>query len=219
MTRSMLRAATALALVTLLGGCGVLSLIGGGKPKNPAQMYRFGGPAAVASSAQATADAAIPVQLDSLTFQPAAEGDRILAVSGAEAFYIANTRWVSPADELFVEAAGRAFDRAGLQLTRRGQPIQTGYGVTLTVPVFEARYDAGPQAAPTVVVEVRAAMLANREPAGSTRAAASVPAASNNVSAIVAAYDAATLQVLDNVAAWAATTARTAPRPQALSER
>jgi cholesterol transport system auxiliary component len=119
------------------------------------------------------------VQLDSLEFQSAAEGDRLLAVSGAEAFYIANSRWVSPADELFTAAAARAFDRAGLQLVQRGQAIQSNYGVSLTVPAFETRYDAGPEAAPTVVVEVRAAMLANRLTVGSTRAAASVPAAAN----------------------------------------
>jgi ABC-type uncharacterized transport system auxiliary subunit len=45
---------------------------------------------------------------------------------------------------------------------------------------------------------------------GSTRAVASVPAAMNSVTAIVAAYDAATLQALDQVAAWAATRTRAA---------
>ena len=41
MTRHLIRAAITLALVSTLGGCGVLSLVGGGKPKNPAQLYRF----------------------------------------------------------------------------------------------------------------------------------------------------------------------------------
>ncbi|MDP8915646.1 MAG: ABC-type transport auxiliary lipoprotein family protein [Pseudomonadota bacterium] len=212
MNRTLFRAAAALALAASLGGCAVLGLLtGGGGQKNKAQLYRFGGPAE-AVVARTGPDTTTPIQLESLTFQPAAEGDRMLAINGAEAFYIAQSRWVSPAEELFTAAAGRAFDRVGLQLTRRGQPIQTGYGLALTVPVFETRYDAGLEAAPTVVVEVRAAMLGDRQPLGSTRAAASVPAASNNVTAIVAAYDAASRQTLDAVAAWAAATARSAPR-------
>ena len=212
MIRPMLRAAAVLSLSAALGGCAILGLLGGGGgEKNRAQLYRFG-EQTVLPATQVGMDAATPVQLESLTFQPAAEGDRMLAVNGAEAFYIAKSRWVSPAEELFTAAAARAFDRAGLNLVRRGQQIQTGYGLTLTVPAFETRYDAGPEAAPTVVVEVRAAMLGNRQPLGSTRAAASVPAASNNVSAIVAAYDTATRQALDSIAAWAATTARSAPR-------
>lgn len=208
--RTFAQGAAALALALTLGGCSILRLVGGGGG-DPAQLYRFGGMSTPAAAAPGAADTAIPVQLDSLTFQPAADGDRMLAVNGTEAFYIANSRWVSNADELFTEAAGRAFDRAGLQLIRRGQPIQSGYGLTLTVPVFETRYEAGPEAAPTVIVEVRAAMLAERQPLGSTRTSASVPAASNNVSAIVAAYDAATRQALDAIAAWAATTARSTP--------
>jgi len=209
MTRTLLRAAAALALSAALGGCAALRLLGGGGG-DPTQLYRFGeesGP----TPAPAAAAAATPVELDSLTLQPAAEGDRILAVNGAEAFYIAGSRWVSPAEDLFAAAASRAFDRTGLQLVPQGQAPQADYGVTLSVPAFEARYDRGLEAPPTVVVEVRAAMLGGRRALGSTRADASVPAASNNVSAIVAAYDAATRQALDQVAAWAAATARSNP--------
>lgn len=211
MIRPLLRATAVLALAVTLGGCAVLRLLGGGGG-DPAQLYRFGGEAQAVATTGATPDAATIIQLESLAFQPAAEGDRMLAVNGTEAFYIANSRWVSPAEDLFTEAASRAFDRAGLRLIQRGQSIQTGYGLSLSVPAFETRYNAGPNAAPTVVVEVRAAMLSDRQPVGSTRTVASVPAASNNVTAIVAAYDAATRQALDGVAAWSATAARAAPR-------
>lgn len=215
MIRNLMRAAAALTLAAGLGGCAVLGLLGGGGGKNPAQLYRFGGGDPVASALAAPANAT-PVRLASLTFQPAADGDRLLAVNGAEAFYIANSRWVSPAEQLFIEAARRAFDRSGLQLVRPDQPINSDVGVTLTVPVFETRYEAGPQAPPTVVVEIRAALAANRTPLGSTQSTVSTTATANTVTAIVAAYDASTRQALDSIAAWTATTARAAP-PRAAS--
>ncbi len=201
--RAILTTAVVGAAVGLLGGC---SLLGGGKP---AQLYRFG----VAEAAPTPATARV-VQLNGLEFQPAAEGDRLLAVNGSEAFYLAQSRWVSPARELFTQAADRAFDRAGMDLIRRGQPQTPTANLNLTVPVFEARYLGGLEAAPTVLVEVEAALASTtgeRGSLGSTRAAASVPATANTVPAIVAAYDAASRQALDQVAAWAATTAGAGP--------
>ena len=195
--------ALVLTAAGLLSGCG---LLGGGKP---AQLYRFGAADAAAAPAAATV-----VQLNGLEFQPAAEGDRLLAVNGSEAFYVAQSRWVSPARELFIQAADRAFDRTGLDLIRRGQPQTPVANLNLTVPVFEARYLNGVEAAPTVFVEVEAAMASTtggRGPLGSTRAAATVAASANTVPAIVAAYDAASRQALDQVAVWAGTTARAAP--------
>ena len=202
--RSILTKAAVLASAGLLASCGIL---GGGKP---AQLYRFG----VADVAAPAPAPATVVQLNGLEFQPAAEGDRLLAVNGSEAFYVAQSRWVSPARELFTQAADRAFDRAGMDLIRRGQPQTPRANLNLTVPVFEARYLNGVEAAPTVYVEVEAALAATsgeRGPLGSTRAAASAAAAANTVPAIVAAYDTASRQALDQVAAWAATTARSAP--------
>lgn len=172
-------------------------------------MYRFG--AADASAAQPSS---VIVQLNALTLQQAAQGDRLLAVNGSEVFYISQSRWVSPAEDLLAQAADRAFDRAGLDLIRRGgaqTPIAT---LNLSVPVFEARYSAGLEAAPTVVVEVEAAMASatgERSLLGSTRTTATVPASANTVTAIVAAYDVATVQALDQLAIWAAGRARAAP--------
>jgi cholesterol transport system auxiliary component len=206
--KTKLTTAAALATVLLLGGCALLG--GGGKR---AQMYRFG----ASDAAPATAQAPV-VQLNGLVFQRAAEGDRLLAVNGAEAFYIAQSRWVSPAQELFTQAVDRAFDRAGLDLIRRGQPQTPVANLNLTVPVFEARYLAGVESAPTVFVEVEAVMASvggDRGPLGATRASASVPAARNTVPAIVAAYDAATRQTLDQVATWARTAATAGARPPA----
>lgn len=202
--RPLAKAALALAVVSALGGC---ALLGGGKR---AQLYRFGmdQPAAAASAPATT------LLLSAFNFQNAAAGDRLLAVRGAEAFYIARARWVSRADELFTQAAERAFSRAGLRLARRGQPFDPDVNLVLAVPVFEARYLNGTEAAPTVVVEARASVLAgaNRAVVGEQTFTLSQPAAANTVPQIAAAYDAATMQVLDQVATWAAATAARAPR-------
>jgi hypothetical protein len=88
------------------------------------------------------------VKLHSVSFDPAAEGDRILSITGAEAAYLSNSRWVAPARDLFAEAAERAFDRAGVRLARRDQPFDADANLVLEVPTFEARYENGPEAPP-----------------------------------------------------------------------
>jgi len=189
----------ALAGALALGGCG---LLGGGKPAN---LYRFG-----AGEAAATAPVEVrggrTVGLSNLTFAEESEGDRILTITGGEAAYIKQTRWVAPASELFTAAAERAFDRAGVRLALRGQPYNTDAGLILEVPTFEARYENGAKAAPVVVVEVRASLVAGMEKrlVGETAFTARQPAAENRVSAIVEAFDTATRQALDHTATWAA---------------
>jgi cholesterol transport system auxiliary component len=195
-------------LTGLLASAVLLSACLPGRGPRP-QMYRFG-----AADAPATQPSSTVVQLNALTLQPAAQGDRLLAVNGPQAFYISQSRWVSPAEDLLLQAADRAFDRAGLNLIRRGGAETPVANLNLNVPVFEARYLAGLEAAPTVVVEVEASMASTtgeRGSLGSTRAVATVPATANTVTAIVAAYDAATQQALDQAAGWAAGQSRGRP--------
>jgi cholesterol transport system auxiliary component len=189
---------SALAAALLLGGCGIL---GGGKP---AYLYRFGG--GEAAQAAAPASTGRTVALANLTFAEESEGDRILTMTGGEAAYIKQTRWVAPARDLFTAAAERAFDRAGVRLARRGQQFDSSASLVLEVPTFEARFENGAKAAPTVVVEVRASMVTGTEQRllGDTAYTARRPAAANQVSAIVEAFDAATREALDHTATWAA---------------
>ena len=201
-------AVTALSLS--LGGCALLGMLGGGS-KNPAQLYRFGGAETTASGPVAAG--AVNVQLSSLRMDSAAEGDRLLAITDTEASYIADSRWVAPAQDLMTLAAERAFDRVGLRLIRRGQPIGPDISLSLEVPTFEARYENGADAAPVVVVEIRAALIAGptRDVLGEAAYTVRQPAPANRVGAIVAAYDLAVRQALDQTAGWAATTVRTLP--------
>lgn len=198
-----MRAAAILALAgaLALGGCG---LLGGGKPAN---LYRFG--ASDAAPAAAPGRAVRTLALSNLTFADESESDRILTVTGGEAAYIARTRWVAPARDLFTAAAERAFERAGVRLARRGQGYNTDASLILEVPTFEARFENGPKAAPVVVVEVRASIVAGTERrlVDETAYTARQPAAENRVSAIVEAFDRATDQALQHTATWAASRA------------
>jgi cholesterol transport system auxiliary component len=101
--------ATALAL----SGC--ISLL----PKSkPAQLYSFAPPPAKAAAASANA---VAVFRSNGQFQEEASDDRILTMSNGKAAYIAETRWVAPAETLFNESLANAFDASPIRLIARGQ--------------------------------------------------------------------------------------------------
>jgi cholesterol transport system auxiliary component len=90
-----------------------------------------------------------------------------------------------------------------VRLISRGEPATAAYILRLDVRNFEARYDHGPKAAPTVLVRVRAAMTRGTDKQVAEKIfEASVPASDNRVSAIVPAYDKAVAQVLKQIVAW-----------------
>jgi len=72
------------------------------------------------------------------------------------------------------------------------------------VRTFEARYLNGPDAAPTVVVDVHAALdkTVDRTLAGDRSFRAQVTASDNRVGAIANAYDQAVAKVLGELVAW-----------------
>ena len=197
----LLRAAAVAAACVALSGC-LGGLLGGGKP---AQLYRFGQlPTAAAQAAPAAGTVGV-FRATSL-FQREAAGDKILAITGGEAQYIAESRWVAPASVLWDQAVLAAFEAAPgrVRLISRGEPGRADYTLRLDVRNFETRYEAGPEGAPTVLVRARAALARDRaETLGPERVFESrVPAASNRVSSIVAAYDRATGDVLGQVVRW-----------------
>ncbi|MDB5422816.1 MAG: hypothetical protein JWQ29_232, partial [Phenylobacterium sp.] len=119
--------------------------------------------------------------------------------------FIAQSRWVSPASVLFNEAVAAAFDAdpGPVRLVSRGQQAKTAYALRLDVRNFEARYESGPDGAPTVVVRVRAVLTNSdlsktAEQIFETRTRAS----DNRVGAIVAAYDKGMADVLGQLVAW-----------------
>ncbi len=207
--RSGLRLAAGLAAVAALGGCSLLST------PDPVQNYRFGLPLA-APSAVGASPAPLTVSIRRIEFPEAAGDDRILGVTGLETAYIGGARWVSPASTLFDDTLKAAFaNRADrIRVLGRREPGTPPLVLQVTVTTFEARY-AAPGAAPDVVVTARAQLRST--PERRTDGAAirpeegrsvervftvTQPAGENRVSAIVAAFDAATRDINTQIADW-----------------
>ena len=180
-----------------LSGC--ISLL----PKSkPATLYRFGGAPAAAAAAPSRSGA-VAVFLTNGAFQEEAAGDRLLTLSNGQAAYLAQSRWVAPADVLFLQAVGRAFDASPVHLIARGQQGRFAYALRLDVRTFEARYESGPKSAPLVVVRVHAALTkSDQSSVGEKDFEVRVPAADNRVGEIVGAYDRAVGDTLGQIVAW-----------------
>jgi len=200
--------ALALTAVASLALAGCVSLF----PKTePAQLYRFGGSAAAQPGPGAMAGQT-PISIAPLDFTAAAAGDRIMTVTGSEVAYIAAARWASPASVLFNEAMEQAFERNARTVSLMGRRGGRSARLMLDVDVnaFEARYENGREAAPTVVVSLDARLLQIRERNVVAHRVIEVrqPAAENRVSAIVAAMDTATGQALGQLVEWTDANAR-----------
>ncbi len=198
---SRLRSLLAAALLIPLGACVTLF------PKaEPSQLYRFGDtpPAAAETSGPPMA-----VHLGPTGFVQAAGGDRILTVTGGEAAYIAESRWVSPASVLFDEAVERAFQgsEGRVRLITRGEAVKADYVLKLDVRRFETRYEYK-DATPEVAVEVRALLTRSKDRAviGEKLFSSQVTAERNRVGAIVAAYDQASDEVIGQLYGWVSST-------------
>jgi len=202
----LLRAAAAGALALSLAGC--ISLL----PKSkPAQLYRFGENHVTAPDPAPPTTSAVGVFWGGGAFQRESAGDRILTITGQKAAYVAGVRWVAPADVLFQQSVERAFEAKGgpVRLIQRGARGSTQYVLRMDVRNFEARYDGGPNAAPTVLIRVHAALVRDRDSqlVSAEVFEATARAQDNRVGAIVQAYDEALAQVLDKAVAWTNTTA------------
>jgi cholesterol transport system auxiliary component len=187
------------AAALALAGC--ISLL----PKSkPAQLYRFGQSAAAAAPGGPAGPRTVAVFRTNGGFEEAAADDRILTVTGGQAAFIADSRWVAPASVLFNEAVSNAFDAqpGRVRLLARGQQGKFAYVLRLDVRQFETVYPA-PDAAPTVAVRVHAALnRADQVMVGEQEFEARVAAGDNRVSAIAAAYDRAVADVIGKLVAW-----------------
>lgn len=183
-----------------LGVSGCISLF---PEKTPAQMYRFGASTPAAAEAGARDG---EVLRGPIVFSRAASNDRIVTVNGTEIAYVAASRWVAPAPALFQEALERGFAATpgAPRLSPFGQGVAATGVLNLDVDAFEARYEQGLEAAPTIVVRIRARITHPRERQllGEQVFEVRRPASENRVSAIVQAYDTAVSEALASLIAW-----------------
>jgi cholesterol transport system auxiliary component len=200
MMRPLARLGLAGLLALALSGC--ISLL----PKSkPADLYRFGGPLNAAQAAPGP-EGKVGVFRTRSEFQRESAGDRILTVTNGNVAYIAGSRWVAPAAVLWDEAVLAAFDAdpGPVRLVSRGEPAAAAYLLRVDVRNFEAHYDDGPKAAPTVLVRVRATMMKGADRNGVVEQIfeSKVRADDNRVTAIVAAFDKAVRDVLGQLVTW-----------------
>jgi cholesterol transport system auxiliary component len=189
--------AAALCLAGSTGAC--VSLF----PKaKPSQLYRFG-----VGGGEARADMGsrtYNVSRAPTEFTRASASDRILTMTGAEAAYVAGSRWVSPAVLLFDEAASRTFDATPgcVRLLNRGDPSSPDARLRMEVRTFEVRYLDGPGTAPTAVVDANISLTRSQDREVILDRAIHIEerAADNRVGAIVAALDAASAKALNEIA-------------------
>ncbi len=169
----------------------------------PSDLYRFGQPAGAQNTATA---GTVGVFKAGGLFQRESAGDRLLTVSAGKVAYVAETRWVAPAAVLWDAAVMAAFDAdpGPVRLMSRGEVGSAPYILRLDVRNFETRYEAGPEAPPTVVLRVRAAMSGgnDRSQVQEKIFETQVKAAENRVGAIVPAYDKAVADVLAEIVTW-----------------
>ncbi|WP_296600491.1 ABC-type transport auxiliary lipoprotein family protein [Phenylobacterium sp.] len=201
----MTRPATLLRLATVGLSALALSACVSLLPKSkPAHLYRFG--QAVAAQDVEAAVGSVGVFRTNATFQRESAGDRLLTITSGKAAYVAETRWIAPAAVLWDEAVVAAFDAdpGHVRLIARGEPGVAPYILRLDVRNFEAHYERGPKAPPTVIVRVRAALTSgtDRGLVAEKLFEKRATAGDNRVSAIVPAYDRAVKEVLGEVVAW-----------------
>jgi cholesterol transport system auxiliary component len=195
---------TAALALTAVALAGCISLF----PKTkPSQLYRFGGPSAEAAGPAAPAAARVGFLKPPATFSRAAAGDQLLSITGEQAAYIAEARWVAPASTLFDEAVSQAFDAnvGPARLVTRGEIGKAAYTLRLDVRNFETVYDQGQGAAPQVLIRVRGTITRNtdRTVVSERIFERTVRAGDNRISAIVMAYDAGMSALTGELVAWA----------------
>lgn len=193
-----LKGAVAVAAVSALGGCALLS------SPDPVQLYRFGNLPSGASEMEAAAST-IPVVMRRPEFPQAVREDRILGVTGTEAAYIKGARWVSSADILFSDSLESAFAAQSTRVRLVGprELTRAGQALDIDVRTFEARY-AAPGAAPVATIIARVRLLNAMERSVTAERVFTVeqPAGENRVGAIVSAFDAATRDIHSQIVEW-----------------
>jgi len=195
--RGLVGVAVTVASSMVLAGCALLDT------PDPVQLYRFGPLDSAYVGERSTAS--VQVSLRRIEFPDAVAGQRILAVTGNEAAYLAGARWVSDAEDLYSQSLETAFgsSASGVRLIGGRELTRADVSLDVDVTTFETRY-ASAGAVPTVVISARARLLSlpGRTVVSEQIFSVSQPAGDNRVSAIVSAFDGATQDLNQQIVAW-----------------
>jgi cholesterol transport system auxiliary component len=186
MSRPAVTVLVAASAALALGGC--VSVFPQSKP---VQLYELS-PEVEAAPMAAAGRPAVNIRLESVRFQQASAGDRLLTVRDGAAAYVGGARWVSPAETLFEEGVTRAFAEhaKGVRLVPHGAVTSAAYGLSVDMDRFQVSMD---EHAPKVETALRARLVRFPEQTivGEWRIDVSRKADANRVTSIVRAYDAA----------------------------
>jgi cholesterol transport system auxiliary component len=195
--RLKLRAASAAVVLLCLGGC---ALLGGGGGK-PATLYTLGSAEQNAAHAAPSGKPVVILYIGA-DFERQSAGNGILTSTGNEAAYIADARWVEPAEEMFDRSAIAELQRAipAARIVRSGDLPSPDYALTIWVTRFEARLGDAPQPVASIDARVKLLRVADRAIIGDWPVTRREPAGANRVGEIVAALNRAMGEVTTEAA-------------------
>jgi cholesterol transport system auxiliary component len=193
------------SLLMVAASCLLTGCISVFPQSDPAQLYRFGiHPPEVQRTA--SAEPVFNVYLGQTGFDSAAAGDRILTVSGTQAAFIKDARWVTSSEDLFDSALHHAFEaeKGPARLVGAGDIARADSMLKLDVRAFEVRYSDDQSAPPVIVVEVQATLTrtGDQTVVADRGFKISLAAGDNRVSAITEAFDQVVTQILGKLVSW-----------------
>jgi cholesterol transport system auxiliary component len=186
-----------IAVMICLTGCS--SILGGG---GPTRLYRFGDAFAATTAPDSSIGAhARVVGFRGALFPTESSGDRILTTRGGNVAYVADSRWIAPAAELFNSALRGEFARSlsGVRLIGPGEGPRADFALSVDVRRFEAVYESGETPVVTVEANARLIRWTDRAIVGEWIFTSRKPASENRVASIVAAFDQATMEIIDQI--------------------
>jgi cholesterol transport system auxiliary component len=149
------------AVTVLVAACAAMAL--GGcvsvfPQTKPVQLYQLSPDVEAAPAAAGGRAPVVNVRLETVRFQQAAAGDRILTVRDGEAAYVGSARWVSPAETLFEEGLARAFAEHanGVRLVPHSAVTGAAYGLNVDMDRFQVSMEGG---TPKVETALRARLI------------------------------------------------------------
>lgn len=189
----------------LAGAAGVLLLSGcSGLGTSPPRLYVLRPalpPATDLPAARWQLAVAVPDTVDALNTARIA-----LSPSSDRIDYYSDAAWVDRMPVLLQRALIDAFEDSGklAGVGRDTAELRPDFLLEIEIRHFEARYDAGPDQAPTVSVglEARLTRLPGRVIMGSLSSSREVGAARNDLDSIVAAFDTASGACIGQILAW-----------------
>ena len=207
------RLAGVTGVALLLTGCGGLLQSDNPQPET----YRLGAvPAAVTGTAPAAVPSVSPLGLTVARPRAAAalDSERIAIVAEGHRFdYYAGVRWAEPAPQMLQQNLVAALARSGRFAGVFSAPARVPAELTLDVELRRFEADATAGGAPVVHVALQASLVDARraQRIASFTSEAAVAAEGDRRAAIIAAFDRASAQVVDDVVARVAIAAATVP--------